>query len=319
MIVVRMTFLFPALRGWLLFFLALIGVTLSGYAQITVDVSFQRSLYIRYEPMICTVSITNLSGRTLELTDTDKQKWFSFQIETQDGRPLPPIDPDYRNEPMTIQAGQKVARSINLTPLFPMAEFGLYRVQASIYSEQLKGFFVSPKLNVEITEGRKLWTQEVGVPDGAGEGDSRTYTLLAHRLSQHTALYVRVEDEKAGRIYCTSRLGSLIAFSSPDVMLDSGNQLHILQNSAPKAFIYTQVNLNGKVVKQQGYQAGATRPNLVKGSDGSVAVTGGTIYDPNATPPEEKLPKLSDRPVPLPGPAVAPTPEDKRPEHLLSN
>ena len=61
-------------------------------AQIQVDVAFKRSLYMLYEPLICAVTITNLTGNTLSLADTPREKWFGFQIETVDGRPLPPID-----------------------------------------------------------------------------------------------------------------------------------------------------------------------------------------------------------------------------------
>ena len=151
-----------------------------------------------YEPLICAVTITNLSGGTLSLADTPREKWFGFQIETVDGRPLPPIDPDYRNQPVEIEPGQRLTRLINLTPLYPLSEFGTYRVRAAIYPAQIGRYFVSPQLNVEITEGRQLWQQTVGIPGGAGEGKTRTFSILAHRLPRTTMLYLRVEDKEAG-------------------------------------------------------------------------------------------------------------------------
>lgn len=131
-------------------------------------------------------------------------------------------------------------------------------------------------------------------------------------------LYLRVEDKEAGVIYCTTQLGRFITFASPDIELDGGNQIHILQNTAPKAFLYSHFDVNGKVLKQQAYQAYEAKPYLVRKQDASVAVVGGVPYDPKATPPEQQLPKLSDRPVPLPTPQVKAKPEDKRPENLLS-
>ncbi len=287
-------------------------------AQITVDISFKRSLYMVYEPLMCTVTITNMSGRTLDLEDTAREKWFGFQIQTVDGRPLPPVNADYKNEPVQIGSGQKLVRQINLAPLYPLSEFGTYRVRASVFSAQLGQYFVSPTLNVEITEGRQLWQQTVGVPQGSGPGRSRTFSLLAHRLPRTTMLYLRVEDKESGIIYCTTQLGRFITFGSPDVQFDAANQIHILQNSAPKAFLYSLFDINGKVVKQQGFQVYDKRPYLVKKPDASVEVVGGVEYDPRATPAEQGLPKLSDRPVPLPTPQVKPTPEDKRPTNLLS-
>jgi hypothetical protein len=296
----------------------LLVLLISGRAQIQVDVSFKRSLYMLYEPLLCGVTITNLSGNTLSLADTPREKWFGFQIETVDGRPLPPIDPNYSNQPVEIEAGQRLRRLINLTPLYPLGEFGTYRVRAVIHSAQMGRYFVSPQLNVEITEGRQLWQQTVGVPEGAGEGKTRTFSILAHRLPRTTMLYLRVEDKESGIVYCTTQLGRYITFGSPDVQIDGANRIHILQNTAPKAFLHSHFDINGKVIKQQAYQLMTSRPYLVRKADASVVVSGGTPYDPKATPPEQQLPKLSDRPVPLPTPQVKATPEDKRPENLLS-
>jgi hypothetical protein len=298
----------------------LLGLVLvvSANAQVQVDITLKRSLYMVYEPLICNVTITNLSGGTLTLEDTPREKWFGFQIETVDGRPLPPVNPHYQNETVEIEAGQRLTRSINITPLYPLSEFGTYRVRAVVYVSRLGRYFVSPQLNIEITEGRQLWQQTVGVPEGLGEGRARTFTILAHRLPRTTMLYLRVEDKEAGVIYCTTQLGRFITFASPDIELDGGNQIHILQNTAPKAFLYSRFDVNGKVLKQQAYQAYEAKPYLIRKPDASVAVVGGVPYDPKAPPPEQQLPKLSDRPVPLPTPQVKAKPEDKRPENLLS-
>jgi hypothetical protein len=290
----------------------------SARAQITVDIKLSRSLYVRYEPLVCTVEITNMSGRTLELADTAREKWFGFNIETVDGRPIPPINPAYGNDPMTIENGQKISRSINLTPLFPISEFGTYRVRAAVYSSQLGKYFESPKLNIDITEGRKIEEQPVGVPEGAGPGRNRTFTILAHRLSRTTVLYLRVEDRDEGKIYCTTQLGRFITSGNPEMKFDRSNNAHILQNAAPKAFLYSIFDINGKVIKQQGYQSGKERPHLVRKADGSIEVAGGIAYDVNAKPPEQTLPKLDDRPVPMPTPQGKATPEEKRPDNLLS-
>lgn len=305
-------------RSWILGVCLLLGGVVAAQAQIKVDIGFKRSLYMVYEPIICTVEITNQTGETLRLEDTARDKWFGFQIETSSGRLIPAMNIDYRNEPVEVAPGARLVRSINLTPLYPLNEFGTYRVKATVYSAQLGRYFPSPQLNIEVTEGRLLWQQTVGVPPGAGQGKSRTLSILAHRLPQTTMLYVRVEDREAGVVYCTTQLGRFVAFGKPDVQLDAANQIHILQNTAPKAFLYSQFDLNGKVIKQQGYQLTDSRPYLTRNPDNSVSVTGGTAYDPKATPPEKLLPKLSDRPVPLPTPQIKAEPEDKRPENLLS-
>jgi len=296
----------------------LIALAPKASAQLDVTIQFARSLYMVYEPIICSVVITNHSGQDLQLSDSVQDKWFGFDIQTTDGRPLPPVNGGYKNESVEIGAGQTLRRPINLTPLYPLSEFGTYRVKASIYDQRSKRYYSSGTLNIEITEGRLLWQQVVGVPEGATGTGERTVSLLAHRLPNTTMLYIRIEDKEAGVIYCTHQLGRFLAFGAPDIMLDHANQVHILQNTAPKTYLYSEIGLNGEVIKRQAYQDGGVRPRLVKSTAGEVAVLGGVAYDPNAPPPEQKLPKLSDRPVPLPTPQGAATPEEKRPKNLLS-
>lgn len=287
--------------------------------EVRVDIEIKRNLYLRYEPIVCKVTITNMSGRTLDLSDTPRDKWFGFQIETTDGRPLPPLNSTYHNEPLQLENGQKLSRRINITPLFPLSEFGTYRVRGAVFSHELGRYFTSGKLNVDITEGRQLWQQRVGIPPGSGDGASRTYTLLSHRLPETTVLYLRIEDEDEGVVYCTTQIGRLVTFGKPDVEIDNASQIHILQNIAPKAFLYSHFDVNGKVIKQQGYQAANTRPYLVR-KNNAIEVIGGVPYDTKEPTAEQKVPKLSDRPVPLPTPKskASPTPDEKRPENLLS-
>ncbi len=300
------------------FALAFLLLTLAAHAQVQVDISMKRSLYIRYEPVLATVTITNLTGRELSLEDVGHQRWFGLQLETLDGRPIPPAG-EYDNQPLELGPQQKIKRTVNLTPLFPVSEFGGYRIRAAVFVHETNRYFTSPSLSFEITDGRLMWQKTVGVPEGApGAGTTRTISLLSHRLPQNTELYIRIEDPQAGVIYCTHKLGRFLTFGNPNVMLDRQNQVHILQNAAPKAFVYSKIGLNGEVLDRKSYNEFSTRPALRRGSDGSVLVVGGQAYDPNAPPPEQSLPSLGDRPVDLPGGPPKPTPDDKRPENLLS-
>ena len=300
-------------------FAALLLAALTASAQVQVDISMKRNLYIVYEPILATVTITNLSGNELSLADSGLNKWFGLQLETMDGRPIPPVDADYSNQPVELGPQQKISRTVNLTPIFPVSEFGGYRLKASVFSQQNNRFFTSPPLNFEVTEGRVMWQKAVGVPDGSpGGGTPRTITLLSHRLAQSTQLYVRIEDKQAGVVYCTHQLGKIMTFGNPNVLLDTQNRVHILQNVAPKSYVYSKIGLNGEVMERKSFNELSSRPELRRGSDGSVLVIGGQVFDPNAAPPEQTLPSMGDRPVPLPTPKSKATPEDKRPENLLS-
>jgi len=270
-------------------------------AQVRVDISFKRKLYVMYEPLIATVTINNLSGRPLLLDNSDHHRWFGFNIETGDGRIIPPIHPDYALKPAAVGPGEKLTRAVNLTPLFPLHEFGLYRIKATVYVETFGRYFSSPPLAVEITDGRPIWQEVVGVPGSDGKPVLRTITLLSHKLSRSTRLYVRIEDRERGHVYATHQLGQFLTFGRPEVMLDVDNQIHILQNTMPKQFLYTHLGLAGEVLGQQAYREAGSRPRLVKQAGGSVAVTGGKPFTPGEEEaPEEATDKLGDRPVPLP-------------------
>jgi len=311
--------LFSAKRWGFLPLFLLLAFTLATHAQVQVDVSLKRSLYLRYEPILLTVTITNMTGGELSLSDSGAQKWFGLQIETLDGRPIPSVGGEYANQPLELGPQQKISRTVNLTPIFPISEFGSYRVRATVFARQTNRFFTSPALNFEITEGRLMWQKTVGVPDGSpGAGTSRTVTLLAHRLPQSSYLYVRIEDSHSGTVFCTHQLGRFLTFGSPNVLLDRQNKVHILQNVAPKTYTYSKIGLNGEVLERKSFNEFSTRPALRRGSDGSVLIVGGQVFDPTAPPPEQVLPSIADRPVDLPGLKQKTKPEDKRPENLLS-
>lgn len=274
-------------------------------AQVLVDLSIKRNLYIAYEPLLATIRITNLSGNRLLMADVEGKKWFGFHIETLDGRPIPPTNPDYEIPPLQIGSGESISRTVNLTQLYPMSDFGSYRIRATVYAAELSGYFSSPPLTVEITEGRLLWEQTVGVPGDTG-GSSRTITLLSHRLPERTDLYLRIADKNAGIVYCTHRLGDFIANGKPDIILDSQNTIHVVQNTAPREFVYSKVGLDGKILDRISFQAPKDHPHLNRATDGTVVVVGGIPYDPHATPTPVVIPKLSDRPPALPLPTSTP-------------
>jgi hypothetical protein len=272
-------------------------------AQVRVDLSLRRSLFIRYEPVVAIVTITNLSGRELELADDGNRQWFSFHIESAAGELVPPYNPDYSLASVRLGPGERIQRAVNITPLYPITEFGIYRIRATVYSSQIGRYFSSaPLLNIEVTEGRLLWQQTVGVP--GADGDDRTLTVLSHRLPEDTQLYLRIEDKDRGLVFCTMQLGRTLSFSKPQIETDAENQVHILQNTSPRTYIYTHVDLNGHVVERKEYLGSATaRPVLRRTQTGGFEVVGGTYLDPEAAKRQEQAApptSINDRPVPLP-------------------
>jgi hypothetical protein len=279
----------------------LCAVAPSARGQIQVELKLKRLQYIAYEPVVATLAITNLAGRDVELHDADGQSWFGFEVTSKEGQPIAAIRPDYTQPPLKIEAGKKVTQKINLTPLFPVHDFGTYRVRAHIYFADLNKFFYSPVKVFEVTDARPIWQRTVGVSgDSLGSSNTRTYSLMTNRFPDHTALYVRVEDKDSGAVYATYSLGRSIEFGDPQAELDRDNQLHVLHCAAPRTWAYSRITLDGQLIAHSTFMETKTRPRLVHVEDGKVAVRGGIIETPATQTARDSLPKLSDRPAQLP-------------------
>src|SRR6476660_2520357 len=262
---------------WFCVFLFVAGAE----AQVQVDLKFKRLQYIAYEPVVATVAITNLAGRDIELHDAEGQPWLGFEITGSEEQPIAPLGGANREGPLKIQAGQRVTRQIDLTPLYPVNEFGAYHVRTNIYFADLGKFFYSGTRVFEVTDARPIWQQTVGVPDGTGaSGEVRTYSLMTNRFPDHTSLYVRVQDKDSGVVYATYSLGRTIAFEQPQAEIDRANRLHVLHCAAPRAWSYARVGLDGKLLEHTSFMETKTRPHLVHSGGGEVAVRGGMVEAP---------------------------------------
>ena len=203
--------------------------------------------------------------------------------------------------PLKIEAGKRVSQKINLTPLYPVHDFGTYHVRAHIYFADLSKFFYSQTKVFEVTDARPIWQRTVGIPEGTpASGKVRTYSLLTNRFPDHTSLYVRVEEKDSGIVYATYSLGHIIAFDEPQAELDRANQLHVLHCAAPRNWTYSHVGLNGELVSHSSFMETKTRPRLVHAVDGAVAVRGGMVETPVTQSERNPPPKLSDRPAEMP-------------------
>lgn len=277
----------------------------SAQAQLQVTLDIKRRFFMMYEPIIATVTIKNLTGRDLLLADSPSQSWFGFQINRPDGQLVPPIDPDYRLHSFVLPMGETVKRRIALNNLFPICEAGMFRIRAQIYLSTLEKYYQSQLVNIELSEGKTVWQQTVGVPEGMeGAGGTRRLSLLTFRDSEYTSLYARVENIDTGAISSTMPLGRVIAGMDPDAQVDLQNNLHILQVAGPKMYHYTCVGLNGEVLQQNNYTSAKVRPVLRRNAAGVVVVKGGDLQvakeDAATSGTGRPVTKLSDRPVQVP-------------------
>jgi hypothetical protein len=295
----RLALFYRAMKPTL--FAACFFLAVSARAQIQIDLKLPRLQYVAYEPVVAKLTITNLAGRDIDLHDGKGQTWFGFEITGREGQPISSVGLNKNEIPLNIPAGKTVTRKINLTPLYAVHDFGAYRVRAHVYFADLNNFFYSPTKVFQVTEARPVWQKTVGIPEGSrAAGNTRTYSLLSNRFSDHTALYIRVEDKSSGIVYATYSLGRVIGFDEPQAELDRTNQLHILHCAAPRNWTYSLVGLNGELLAHSGFTESKTRPRLRHTSDDAVKVFGGTIEASVAESARTAIPNLSARPAEMP-------------------
>ena len=287
-----------------LFLLALVcAAALPAHGQISVVLDIKRRVHLRYEPILATVRITNLSGRDLLLQDGE-QPWFGFDVTGATTEMLvPPRNPDYHLDPLEIKLGETVKRTVDLTRLYGISEFGLHRVKAAIFAAPLGKLFASQPRLVEITEGKTLWHQTVGVPDTLkNAGRNHTVSLIEFQDDKRY-LYVRVEDEEQAYVFCTQRIGHMIDGTTPQMQFDTTNNLYILHLIAPKTYSLTNIGVNGEWLGQHTYATAKSRPALRRLADGTIQIVGAHRMDAaaqaGAAPAAVPL-KLSARPPGLP-------------------
>jgi hypothetical protein len=272
------------------------------FGQIQVDLKLTRLQYIAYEPVVAHLVITNLAGRDIDLRDANGQNWFGFEVTGSEGQPLGPVSRLRKEAPLKIETGRQVVRKINIAPLYPVHDFGTYRLRAHVYFADLKKYFYSRTKVFEITDARPIWQKTVGVPpeDGGVLGDVRSYSLLTNRFLDHTSLYVRVENKNQGIVYATYSLGRIISFEEPHAEIDQANQLHVLYCAAPRTWAYARIGLNGELLSRATFMETRSRPRLIRYADGKVKVAGGMIDMPLSQKSRHSAPKLSARPPNMP-------------------
>lgn len=283
------------MKYFLSLFILLVAAA-NAHAQLDVRLDIKRRIFIRGEPIAATVHIRNLSGHDVTLRDAPGHQWFGFEVMQGSETPVAPHKADYRNDPLTILAGDSVSRTVDLLKLYPVNEFATYKVRAAIYFEETKKYMTSDRINLDISDGKKVWSETIGVPNGKeGAGQYHSMTLISFQTPTQLMLYVRVEDIATGTLFGTYPLGRLISGSTPIGEFDNENTLHAFHMTGPNQYMLTKIGVNGEWLGQSIWNAPRGRATVRKKPDGTMVVVGASRERPAAAS-ALPVPKISDRP-----------------------
>jgi hypothetical protein len=265
------------MRRSLLLLNLLVFTSASLLAQVKVKLDLDQEQYLPGERLSVAVRITNLSGQTLKLGQD--QDWLKFTVESISGSMVTKIsDPPVAGE-FSIESTQVATKRVDIAPFYNLSEIGRYRLTATVKIPQWNQTLTSSSVTFDIINGSVLWQQKFGVPGSSATADGppevRTYMLQQANYLNHVQLYVRVGDALGTGTIRVFPIGTMVSFSKPETQLDAESNLHLLNQTGARAFIYCVVNPDGFLRVRQFYDYTSTRPTLAANAQGKINVRGG--------------------------------------------
>ena len=272
--------MFQAIKLW-----AIVLVTLcaaSAYGQIRVGLDGQRDTFLQFEPIVFRVKLQNTSTSPVTLQDhpVSGRPWLAFQIFKANGEKVRAVE-GYSVPSQVLRPGESTAIEVNITQLYSVRETGPYDLSAVVSIAGGRSF-VTGKIRFYVGKGEEVWLKEFPV----GEG-KRTYSLIRFLENRESALYVRVEEPAKNLVYTTSRLGSVVGYTSPDVKRDPAGRLHILHVNTSQMHRYSVISPDGLLLEQEDRVDEGGAPRLIANESGTVKHAGGV--DIRSKPKRRKL------------------------------
>lgn len=276
--------------------LCLLACTLPASAQIAASLRVSRKMHLAGEPVMAVVTVTNHAGKTLVFQSDGRVPWLSFAIKNSNGNTAQTIQSSLFG-PMKIEAGQTLAREVDLSQHFHLADPGNFSASASIREPQEGMVFTTTnKVFFTLSTGRTHWSQKVGTSRGSSA--TREYRLIQFTDDSKSYLYAQICDGSGTRPLHTFRLGEALMLRRPLVTVDGKQNMHVLFLGTPTMWVHSIVDFNGRLLGSQIHQRGPVGdPQLIASGNGSVRVVNSIPYDPKAAAQEKaKIRKATDRP-----------------------
>jgi len=243
-------------------------------AQVSAEVTLDQDQFLPGESLEVGVRITNFSGQTLHMgKDAD---WLHFTIEGRDNYIVPTTgDAPVRGE-FEVESSTVATRRVDVAPYFALTAPGRYLVTATVKLKQWDQELVSKPRAFNIIAGTKLWEQDFGVPNAAGQPpEVRKYALQQAIHLKQMKLYARVTDPSESRVFRAFPIGPMISFSKPECQIDKSSNLHVLYQTGARSFNYSVINPDGRLLVRQNYEYTDTRPVLRADRAGQIFIGGG--------------------------------------------
>jgi hypothetical protein len=276
------------------------------FAQLQVTLDMNRTRYVAFEPVQATVTIANRAGKDIVLGDPSGRAWLTFNVDRIGGDSVLPYQGSPRLRPHVLGRGETIRETISLGRYYPLGALGNYSVRANVYFTEFGQHIVSNVRSFAVTDGTTLWKDQIGITKKGQPTSYREMSLLSFQEDEKMTLYVRIREDRTGRVLATYPIGRLVLQQEPQATLDNDSNLHAFFLTGPKMYRHIVIDPDGKMLSEEIHEAkNASTPELKIAQGGSVRVAGGQLYDPDRPEePKEVIRRLSDRPVDTPNDEV---------------
>lgn len=268
-------------------------------AQIAASLRAQKRQFLAGEPVPVVVTLTNHSGRELVYQSDGRFQWLDFVVADMNGNTLNSKGRELFG-PMKIQAGQTLAREVDLARHFQLGEPGNFTVYALIREpgDNTQGTATN-RVFFNQTHGRLYWSQKVGISNKPHH--TREFRLLNFAGDTKSQIYAQILDGRTGQKVRTFLLGDVLMMRKPLATVDRQQRMHVMFLTTPTMWVHCVIDTDGQLDSRQIHQRGPQGdPQLLTFGDGSVRVANSIPYDPKAAAEQRaKIRKASDRPAVL--------------------
>lgn len=220
-------------------------------AQIGMELKVQQQRYLRYEPIKVLLTVTNLSGNTLDFggDTTDRQGRIAFKIDSASGRP-PKLMNSIGNPAngLLLAPGESRTLEILLNQYYDMQREDGYTAQALLDHGRLPRRHVSQTVRVEVQDGIPILVKNIGLPTERQTGLIKAIQLSLMRFADvdEDIYALRAEDDE--NVYAVYRLGSFIDGEKPQMELDDNSLVHVLLQIRPRLYVYYIFSFEGRTL-----------------------------------------------------------------------
>ena len=238
-------------------------------AQIGIDISLNRSLYMQYEPIYACVSLRNDTGKPLLFgKDPRFQGFVLFDIRDREGRIVPQKkDTGISVTGLILRPGEIKRMVIPIHKYYDLDRTGRYTINAFVSHNHLPNEYQSRDVSFRIENGLAVWSRTVGLANIDGDDKApahrtRTYTIKMLREGRTHHYYLVVEDDKF--TYGVMRIGRQIGIEKYSAEVDMLSRIHLLMPISPKIFHYLSFSIDGENIDNSYWKITSTIPMLYR-------------------------------------------------------